>query len=319
MLRLILFVLITLSVWNSFLYSKVYASEPIKPIPEVIEFDIAKAELGEKLFHDPILSKDSSISCASCHDLQKGGDDGKKVSIGIDQKPGVVNAPTVFNSGFNFNQFWDGRAKNLESQVDGPIQAEHEMAAMWPKVVSRLYQQEGYASAFKKVYPDGINRANIKDAIAEFERTLITPNSPFDKWLEGDDKAISEQQKRGYQLFKDYGCTSCHQGVNVGGNMFQVFGVLNSYFLERGNITDADLGRYNVTGNELDRHAFKVPSLRMAAHTAPYLHDGSAKTLREAVDIMFKFQLGREAPDQDKDDIVAFIESLAGEYQRAFQ
>ena len=160
-----------------------------------------------------------------------------------------------------------------------------------------------------------ISRENIKDAIAEFMRSLITPNSRFDQWLGGNTEALNEQEQEGYALFKRYGCASCHQGANVGGNMFQVFGVINDYFRKRGNITDADLGRFNVTGNEADKHAFKVPSLRMAAHTAPYLHDGSAKTLRDAVDAMFEFQLGREAPDEDKEAIVAFIKTLAGEYQ----
>ena len=144
-------------------------------------------------------------------------------------------------------------------------------------------------------------------------RSLVTPNSRFDQWLGGDETALSAEERRGYALFKSYGCVSCHQGANVGGNMFQVFGVLNEYFKRRGNITEADLGRYNVTGNIADRHSFKVPSLRMAALTAPYLHDGSAATLRDAVDAMFEFQLGREAPDEDKDAIVAFIRTLAGE------
>ena len=167
-----------------------------------------------------------------------------------------------------------------------------------------------------EIYPDdGITRGTIKEVLAEFERGLISPNSPFDKWLAGDRSALNEQEQRGYQLFKEYGCSSCHQGANVGGNMFQVFGVLNSYFAVRGNISKADLGRYNVTGNDADKHSFKVPSLRLAALTPPYFHDGSAATLRDAVDVMFRHQLGREAPDQDKEDIVAFIKTLAGELQ----
>ena len=191
------------------------------------------------------------------------------------------------------------------------------MAALWPDVVAKLYLDPKYPDLFDAIYPDGITRETIKDAISEFERALITPNSPFDKWLGGDEDAITEQEKHGYELFKMYGCSSCHQGANVGGNMFQVFGVLNSYFEVRGNITKADLGRYNVTGNDADRHAFKVPSLRLASLTPPYFHDGGAPTLRVAVDIMFHHQLGREAPDQDKEDIVAFIKTLAGELRGA--
>ena len=293
--------------------SDLRAEEPILPIPENVDVDPAKVELGRKLFHDPILSKDGTISCASCHDLAGGGDDGRKISLGVDDKPGMVNSPTVFNAGMNFKQFWDGRASTLEHQIDGPVQTAFEMGSLWPDVVAKLYRDGAYPKLFKKSYPDGINRKNVKNVIAEFVRSLNTPNSRFDRWLKGDKNALNAQEKRGYELFKDYGCSSCHQGANVGGNMFQVFGVLNDYFKKRGNITEADLGRYNITGNEEDRHAFKVPSLRMAAMTAPYLHDGNAATLRDAVDAMFEFQLGREAPDKDKEAIVAFIETLVGE------
>ena len=245
--------------------------------------------------------------------LAKGGSDGTRVPTGIGGAQGFVNSSTVFNSAGSIKQFWDGRADDLVSQVDGPVQSAHEMGALWPDIVTKLYGDPNYPQLFDAIYPDGISRKSIKDAIAEFERGLISPNSPFDKWLRGDATALSKQELRGYQLFKQYGCSSCHQGTNAGGNMFQVFGVINSYFEERGNITKADLGRFNVTGNEADRHAFKVPSLRLAALTPPYLHDGTAPTLRDAVDKMFKFQLGREAPDNEKDDIVAFIKTLAGE------
>ena len=287
--------------------------EPIKPLPAEVEVDAAKVSLGRMLFHDPRLSKDGSISCASCHDLRTGGDDGRRVSIGIGGKRGVINSPTVFNAGFNFKQFWDGRATTLAKQIDGPVQSSFEMGSLWPEVVAKLYRDERYPGLFEAIYPDGIDRNSIRDAIAEYVRSLTTPNSRFDQWLNGDDDALDEHEEQGYRLFKSYGCVSCHQGANVGGNMFQVFGVLNEYFKRRGNITEADLGRYNVTGNVADRHSFKVPSLRMAALTAPYLHDGSAATLRDAVDAMFEFQLGREAPDEDKEAIVAFIETLVGE------
>ena len=289
------------------------AAEPINPIPTRTELNPDKVALGRALFHDPTLSKDGSISCASCHDLRAGGGDGRRVSIGIGGKPGVINSPTVFNAGLNFKQFWDGRANTLEAQIDGPIQSSIEMGSLWPEVVAKLYGDDGYPGRFQALYPDGINRNNIKNAISEFMRSLVTPNSRFDRWMGGENEALDEREKHGYALFKGYGCVSCHQGANVGGNMFQVFGVLNEYFKKRGNITEADLGRYNVTGNPADRHSFKVPSLRMAALTPPYLHDGSAATLREAVDIMFEFQLGREAPDEDKDAIVAFIKTLVGE------
>ena len=291
-----------------------FCVEPLEPLPERLDVDTAKAALGSRLFHDPRLSGDGTISCASCHDLASGGDDGRVVSVGVGGKAGLVNSPTVFNVRFNIAQFWDGRAETLEDQIDGPIQNEIEMATMWPDVVTKLEDDGEYPGLFEAVYPgQPISRKTIRNAIAEFMASLITPNSRFDRWLKGDEQALSRMEKHGYELFKRYGCASCHQGRNVGGNMFQVFGVINDYFRKRGNITKADMGRYNVTGNEEDRHAFKVPSLRMAAHTAPYLHDGSAATLRDAVDAMFEFQLGRAAPDADKEAIVAFIKTLAGE------
>ena len=289
------------------------AAEPIRPIPEQVEVNAEKAALGRDLFHDPRLSRDDTVACANCHILSDGGDDDRKVSVGIEGQLGSINSPTVFNAGLNFKQFWDGRADTLEQQIDEPVQSPIEMGSLWPDVVAKLYRDGDYARRFQALYADGITRNTVRNAIAEFMRSLTTPNNRFDQWLKGDEGALDEREKHGYALFKHYGCVSCHQGANVGGNMFQVFGVLNEYFKRRGNITEADLGRYNVTGNPADRHAFKVPSLRMAAHTAPYLHDGSAVTLRDAVDAMFEFQLGREAPGEDKDAIVAFIRTLAVE------
>ena len=288
-------------------------AEPIRPIVPVAGLMPEKVALGRRLFHEPRLSKDDTVSCATCHDLAAGGGDGRRVSVGVEGAEGAINAPTVFNAALNFKQFWDGRAESLEDQVDGPVQSAVEMGSLWPDVVAKLYQDDAYPALFEAVYADGITRASVKDALAEFMRSLTTPDSRFDRWLAGDDSALDAREQRGYGLFKHYGCASCHQGAAVGGNMFQVFGVLNEYFKRRGNITEADMGRFNVTGNEADMHAFKVPSLRLAALTAPYLHDGSAATLRDAVDAMFEFQLGREAPDEDKDAITAFIETLVGE------
>lgn len=290
-------------------------NEPIQPIPLTVDVDPKIVALGKLLFHEPKLSKDGSVSCSSCHNLAAGGTDNSKVSVGIKGRKGEINAPTVYNSGLYFRQFWDGRAENLEAQVDGPIQNPIEMGNQWPDVLATLYDDPKYPSLFNEIFSDGITRNNVKKAIAEFQRSLTTPNSPFDKYLRGDENAISDKVKKGYDLFKNYGCISCHQGIAVGGNMFQVFGAVNSYFEVRGNITKADLGRFNITGNASDRHVFKVPSLRMAKYTAPYLHDGTRKTLMDVEHVMFKFQLGREAPDSDKEAMVAFIESLAGEHQ----
>ena len=294
-------------------------NEPIKPIPQETSTAPEIVALGRALFHDPRLSKDNTTACVSCHDLTSGGDDSRRVSVGIEGRPGPINAPTVFNAGLNFKQFWDGRAETLEDQIDGPVQSPVELGSLWPDVITKLLSHEDYPRRFYALYPDGITRENVKDALAEFVRSLTTPNSRFDQWLRGDEDAINSEEKYGYALFKHYGCVSCHQGANVGGNMFQVFGVINAYFEKRGDITRADLGRFNITGEDVDRHAFKVPSLRMAAHTAPYLHDGRAATLRDAVDVMFEFQLGRDAPDEEKDAIVAFIRTLAGENSELFQ
>lgn len=290
------------------------AREPIRPIPQTLHLNSAKVLLGKRLFSDPQLSADQTIACSSCHSLSKGGTDREPRSTGINHALGQVNAPTVFNSALNFKQFWDGRAETLEEQVDGPTQAPTEMGAKWDDVIVRLSQSDEYVSSFKSLYPDGVQRKNVKDAIAEFERSLITPNARFDRWLRGDDGAISDEEKRGYQNFKAYGCISCHQGVNVGGKMFQPLGIMGDYFQDRGSVTPADFGRFNVTGKEEDRFTFKVPSLRNVALTAPYFHDASAKTLEDAVTIMAKYQLGRELPEEDRTSIVAFLKSLTGEY-----
>jgi cytochrome c peroxidase len=289
--------------------------EPISPIPLEVALDVRKVALGKRLFHEPRLSRDGSISCASCHDLTHGGTDHLARSVGLANAHGGVSAPTVYNSGFNFRQFWNGRADSLETQVDGPLQSPAEMGASWDDVVAKLRHDSAYAAAFHAIYPDSITRDHIRETIAEFERSLITPNSRFDRYLRGDESALSEAELAGYKKFKDYGCISCHQGVNIGANMFQRMGVMRDYFAERGNVTEADFGRFNITKNEADKFFFKVPSLRNVAVTAPYFHDGSAQTLSEAVAVMAKYQLGRPLPPEDLADIVKFLRTLTGEYE----
>lgn len=287
--------------------------EPIKPIPTDQKLDPAKVALGDRLFHDKRLSRDNTMSCASCHDLGRGGVDGSPFSVGIGGAKGGINAPTVYNAALNFRQFWDGRAASLEEQAAGPVHNPIEMGSNWAEVLGKLNKDAALVGEFKKIYPDGLKPRNIQDAIAVFERSLVTPNARFDKYLRGDKTALSGDEVRGYQLFKSYGCVACHQGVNVGGNMFQTFGVMGDYFGKRGNPQPSDLGRYNVTKVESDKHVFKVPSLRNVALTAPYFHDGSAQTLQDAVDVMFKYQLGRPAAPQDKELIVKFLNTLTGE------
>lgn len=292
------------------------ASEPITPIPLKLELDPNRVQLGDRLFHDPILSSNDTISCATCHILDRGGTDGLIASLGMLGANTGLNSPTVFNSGFQAKLNWDGRATTLEEQIDGPITAEKEMGGMsWSDVVDKLVQSPEYVSSFNEIYPEGITSDNIKNAIATFQRSLYTPNAAFDKYLRGDKEAISTEAKEGYGLFKSYGCVTCHQGMLVGGNMFQTLGIFGDYFADRGKITRADLGRYNVTKDDRDRYVFKVPSLRNVTLTAPYFHDGNPQTLQQAIELMGKYQLGVDIPQQDVDLIMEFLRTLQGEYQ----
>jgi len=291
------------------------AMDIFTPLPLSLSLDTRKVMLGERLFNDARLSGDGTISCAHCHNLSTGGVDRLQRSVGIGGKEGAINAPTVFNSGYNFHQFWDGRADTLEEQVGGPLQNPVEMGSTWPQAIAVISEDKTYTSAFRTIYRDGIQPDNVKDAIATFERSLITPNSRFDRYLRGDQTALNEKEKAGYVLFKQIGCTSCHQGINIGSNMYQKLGVMEDFFTARGNISEADLGRINITKREKDRYFFKVPSLRNVALTPPYLHDGSAKTLEEAVNVMARYQLGMKLKKDDEADIVAFLRTLTGEYR----
>lgn len=289
------------------------AEEPITPLPLSVEVDLEKARLGEQLFHDVRLSRDNSRSCAHCHQLPNGGSDNQKVSTGIGAQQGKINAPTVFNSSLNFVQFWDGRARTLEEQLDGPISNPLELGSSWSEVVGKLRNDPQLVARFVRVYPQGLSAESIKESLASFERTLLTPNSRFDHYLRGNPAALSARERYGYQLFKEYGCASCHQGIAVGGNMYARMGAIYDYFEERGKIGEADYGRYNVTQREADRFTFKVPSLRLVAYTAPYFHDGSAATLEQAVRVMARYQLGRPIAEDDVAQIVEFLHTLSGD------
>jgi cytochrome c peroxidase len=294
--------------------AEVIRSEPIQPIPLNIELDEGKVALGRVLFHDTRLSHDNTLACVTCHNLRDGGVDHLQFAVGIEGIVGPINTPTVYNSGFNFRQFWDGRAATLEAQVPGPIHNPIEMGSNWDEIIGRLNVTPNYVSAFAELYGDGITAANITDAIATFERSLYTPNSRFDQFLRGDGDALTDNEQQGYILFQTYGCASCHQGVNVGGNMYQRMGIIDDYFTDRGDIVNADLGLFNLTGDEQDRYVFKVPSLRMAALTAPYLHDGTVPTLEGAVEVMVYYQLGRSISSEEVDSIVQFLRTLPGEH-----
>jgi len=303
---------ILLGTWRS-LAAAGPLTEPITPLPQFVTVDREMARLGRQLFVDVRLSGNNQVSCASCHDLSKGGADGRAHSIGFNGKPTPVNAPTVLNAAFNFAQTWNGRADSLETQVEMVVRNPIVMGASWDVVVRTIGHDAGYQRSFGAAFRDGVTAANIQSAIATYERTLVTPNSRFDRYLRGEQNALTAGERAGYFKFKQYGCIACHQGINVGGNMFQKFGVMGDYFENRGSPTDGDLGRFLVTQEEQDKHVFKVPSLRNVALTAPYFHDGTAKTLGAAVDVMFKYQLGRVASDDDKAAIVSFLNTLTAE------
>jgi cytochrome c peroxidase len=286
----------------------------IEPLPEV-QTDARKVALGRRLFHDVRLSGDETISCATCHSLDHGGAEPRATSTGIRGQIGPINAPTVLNAGLNFVQFWDGRAADLQAQAAGPVTNPIEMGATWEQVTQRLSADPELAAEMTAVYGDGaITQDNITDAIAEYERSLITP-SRFDRFLRGDQSALSADERRGYETFQQVGCTSCHRGPNVGGTMYQRMGLVRrTYFEDRGTpITEADMGRFNVTHQEADRHSFKVPTLRNVALTAPYLHDGSQQTLEDTVRVMGRYQLGRELDADQVRTLVAFLGALSGE------
>jgi cytochrome c peroxidase len=287
------------------LTSILFSMEPITPIIAPSSLNYEKVRLGEKLFFDTRLSRDNTISCANCHNLAEGGDDNLQFSFGIDGQEGNINSPTVLNAGNNFRQFWDGRAKDLQEQAAGPIENPVEMGFTFAELIPKLEKTE-YKKLFHKVYDEGITKNSITDAIAEYEKTLVTPNAPFDRYLKGDENAISKTQKEGYELFKSKGCISCHHGVNIGGNLYSKFGVVKSS-------KTSSFGRYNVTHKKRDMYFFKVPSLRNITMTAPYFHDGRTSDLKEAISIMAQLQLGRYFTKEEIDKIEAFLYSLKGE------
>ena len=294
-----------------------FAGEPVRPIAEALSVDARKVLLGKELYHDARLSVDNTVSCASCHDLSMAGVDNKQYSEGVQGQKGGVNAPTTFNAVYNFVQFWDGRATTLADQAAGPPLNPVEMASTsFDEIIAKLEKDKHYKEAFAQIYPDGITQANITDAIEEFEMTLLTPNSPFDKYLRGDSNAISAEAKQGYELFKEYNCATCHVGVNLGGESYELMGLRNHYFADRGlELTEEDNGRYKQTQQERDRHRFKVPGLRNVALTWPYYHDGTRATLEEAVRDMGTYQSGVNLTDKEVEEIVAFLNTLTGEYE----
>ena len=285
------------------------ATELIKPIESATITEPEKVELGKKLWFDPRLSMSGFISCNSCHNLSTGGSDNLPTSIGHNWQEGPINSPTVLNSSLNVAQFWDGRAANLQEQAGGPIANPMEMASTHVLAVDVINSIPQYREEFAKVYGSAeVTIDNITDAIAVFEETLVTPNSRFDQWLKGDDKAITEQELAGYNTFKSIGCVACHNGPAAGGTSFQRMGVVEPY-----QTTNPAEGRAAVTGKDADRFTFKVPTLRNVELTYPYFHDGAYWTLEEATDVMARLQLGRQLEDEEISNVVAFLKTLTGD------
>ncbi|NLY15561.1 MAG: cytochrome-c peroxidase [Gammaproteobacteria bacterium] len=289
-------------------------NEPIQPIEPAPITDEAKVELGKQLFFDPRLSRSGFISCNSCHNLSMGGSDNLPTSIGHNWQEGPINSPTVLNSSLNLAQFWDGRAADLQEQAGGPIENPMEMGFTHDLAVGVIASIPQYVESIKNVYNvDKVTINEITDAIAEFEKTLVTPNARFDQWLKGDDNAITAYELEGYELFKSVGCTACHNGVNIGGNSFQKMGLYEEYVTN--NPAEGVAG---LSGEDADRFKFKVPTLRNVELTYPYFHDGAYWKLEDAVDVMARLQLGRKLEKDEIDKITAFMKTLTGE-QPSFQ
>jgi cytochrome c peroxidase len=323
-LRKSLFALMTLGSLSAYADFRALPDQP--PIPEDNPQTPAKIELGKMLFFDPRLSMDGSISCNSCHNVMFHGGDGRPVGAGIHGQRGGRGSPTVWNSAYHSVQFWDGRAASLEEQALGPLINSVEMGmTSHDLVIERIKMISGYVQAFKKVFPKD-KEPNIKNAakaIAASERTLITPNSPFDKYMKGNKKAMNPQQIRGMKLVDEIGCTSCHTGVNFAGEglkmgegNYQPFPQIPGSKYDKMYDLTSDPGRYEVTKKAEDRNHWRVPTWRNIAITAPYFHNGKVKTLDEAVRVMAKAQLDMDLKDNQVQDIVAFLNALTGEFPK---
>lgn len=292
-------------------YSFTQVEGALQPLPEIIYIDERWRDLGKALFNSPLLSSDNSISCASCHLVDYGGDDGFPVSTGINSATGGRNSPTVLNAAFNFVQFWDGRSTTLAQQVSGPIHNPIEMGSNWEQVITKLKNDKLFNNIFQSINSDGVTISAVVKAITTYEESLVTRGAAIDQYLLGDENALTQQQQTGFQKFRQYGCITCHQGVNIGGNLFQKIGRID----DAPDSLTTDLGRYGVTAQEHDKYVFKVPSLRNVADTAPYFHNGQISTLYEAIQIMGRLQLGRELSEQDILDLEAFLQSFSADVE----
>jgi cytochrome c peroxidase len=286
----------------------------LAPLPQRLALDARKVALGGRLFRDPRLSGDGKVSCLDCHALERGGANAQARSELPGRKPVGVNVPTVFNAAFNFRFGWGGGYEDIGEQIDFAMRAPTVMQSSWAHAVEVLSRSAQERQGFAAAYSGGLTQANLRDALAVYTLSLITPNARFDRYLRGE-LALEPQEQRGYELFRDHGCISCHQGINIGGNMLQRFGVMRDYFAGRSDLQPADMGLFAFTGRAEDRHVFRVPSLRNVALTAPYFHDASAATLEQAATAMARFQLGRELSAEQAGQIAAFLRTLTGELE----
>lgn len=295
------------------------------PIPADNPQNQAKIELGKALFFDPRLSEHGTLSCNSCHNVMAGGDDNRPNSIGMHDARGGRSAPTVWNAAYQSVQFWDGRAGTLEEQAKGPITNPIEMGMSDAKVaIGRLEQIPAYLPLFKAAFPGSttpLTMDNVAKAIASYERTLVTPNTPYDRYVKGDKTALTTQQVRGMQAFGELGCTACHSGANFSGppmpmaqGFFMKFPTFTGSAFDKKYDLLADTGRHASTGKDSDKHMWRVPTLRNIALTAPYMHNGKVPTLDEAVRVMAKTQLNRDLEKGQVADLVSFLISLGGEF-----
>lgn len=294
------------------------AQSLFKPIPKTVSemkgktFTPLKVELGKMLYFEPRLSASALISCNTCHNVGMGGIDFQETSIGHRWQKGPRNAPTVLNSVFNVAQFWDGRAEDLKQQAKGPVQASVEMNNTPEMAIKTLKSMPEYVASFENAFPgqaDPVTFDNMAEAIEAFEATLLTPDSPFDHFLEGNNDAINETQRDGLKLFMDKGCGACHGGINMGGAAYFPFGLIEK---PRAEILAGDTGRYKVTHSKSDEYVFKAPSLRNIELTPPYFHSGKVWSIREAVRIMGTVQLGAVLTNEEVDEIVAFLRTTTG-------
>lgn len=300
--------------------SQNFVNEPVCVVPISVIVDSLKAKLGYDMYYDTRISKDGSIACATCHQLEKGGADarGTRTSQGINGQFGGVNAPTVYNAFFNVQQFWNGRAADLQQQAAGPPTNPVEMGDQTlEEIAARLNADKDLAKRFQQIYPqEGLTPNSLTDAIAQFEMTLLTPDSKFDKYLKGDSKILSDEEELGYEQFKSNGCACCHTGVILGGKSFERLGIFYDYFADRDSsiVYNADDdGLKSFTGKDEDYQKFKVPGLRNIALTAPYFHDGSVTTIEDAVDKMAHYELNKKLDETQISEITTFLKSLTGE------